>query len=585
VGKLSDQQKAIVDAPLEPMSVVACAGSGKTKTAVQRLVKIREDLGHSRSHVALLSFSNIAVNTFREAYSENSILIANKATSNRVTIDTFDGFITSNILRPHAYRTMRCNRVPFLLTGTEPFLQNKKFKYWYEQSTDKRSVEGAGIKDIVVNIDDGKFNFSYRRGDKKYLTNNGLEVTKRLGATGGYTHELGKFWSLITLLEQPEILRVLANRYPHIIVDEAQDIGELHQNILELLIKQGVKVTLIGDSNQAIYEFTGATGEFITNFNEDPVNSSYDLSLNYRSISDILDVANKISGRDDKADKTSTNDEHGAYYIAYDPNNHKHLVKVFETKLKKAGLLIENSAVLYRGKGKSGIEKLRITSKDIGQGRVKLLVLAAIERDANSDFYKAFKLVVSCVVSLLDNTPENLISMITNPGSYPELRDLRQDIWLFVRSVDDGLPSATLNGSTVWHGFVKTRLVTLLEMIEEKYGYPKVSKIGNKLNKTKLVDEPLLLAPELTIGDRLMIRVDTVHQAKGESLDAVLYMASKAHINAMLGGVNTEVGRIGYVALTRAKNLFLLGVPKSALLELAPRLQAIGLKALYGEGP
>ena len=578
MDKLSDQQQTIVDAPLNSMSVVACAGSGKTKTAVQRLAKIRRDLGHSRSHVALLSFSNIAVNTFREAYSENSILDANNAINNRVTIDTFDGFITSNILRPHAYRTMRCNRVPFLLTGMEPFLQNQKFKYWYEQSTDKRSVEGAGIKDIVANINDGKLNFSYRLGDKKYVTNNGLEVTKRLGATGGYTHELGKFWSLMALLDQPEILRVLANRYPHIIVDEAQDIGELHQKILELLIKQGVKVTLIGDSNQAIYEFTGATGEFITNFNEDPVNSSYDLSLNYRSIPDILDVANKISGREDKADKTSTNDRHGAYYAAYEANNHRDLVGIFEHKLKKSGLFSENSAVLYRGR--SGIEKLQGASKCVGQGKVKLLVLAAIERDVNSDFHKAFKLVTSCVVGLLDNTPENLAMMIINPGSYPEVRDLRQDIWLFVRSVDDGLPSATLNGSTVWHGFVKARLVTLLEMIEEKYGYSKVINLGNKLSKKGLVEKPLMPPPELVIGDSLNIRVDTVHQAKGESLDAVLYMASKAHINEMLGGVDTEVGRIGYVAITRAKNLFILGVPKSALTELAPKLQEIGIKAL-----
>jgi len=102
----------------------------------------------------------------------------------------------------------------------------------------------------------------------------------------------------------------------------------------------------------------------------------------------------------------------------------------------------------------------------------------------------------------------------------------------------------------------------------------------SQLAKTGLIDESLIPDPELAIGEQLMIRVDTVHQVKGESLDAVLYMASKPHIDAMLGGVNTGVGRIGYVAVTRAKSLFILGVPKNALAALASKLQAIGLKKL-----
>lgn len=579
MNPLSGQQQAIIDAPLGAMSVVACAGSGKTKTAVQRLAKIKEELNQTRSHVALLSFSNVAVNTFKEARSKNSIPNINGVHNTRITIDTFDGFITSNILRPHAYRSMGCVRTPFLLTGSEPFLQNDKFKFWYTSTSSKNlPIQGNQLNDVVVNIDNDDFVFSYRINDMKFEINNGLQVTKNLAKLGAYTHELGKFWSLYSLSDQPGILRVLANRYPHIIVDEAQDIGVLHQYILELLIEQGVNVTLIGDPNQAIYEFAGANGQFITAFDAEPTNNSYDLTLNYRSIPDVLKVANSISGRADKAKAESMNGEHGAYYAVYDAKNHKQLVETFVNKLQKTGLSVNNSAVLYRGK--SGIEKLQVTSKAVGQGRVKLLALAAIHRDANSNFHEAFRLVTSCVVGLLDTPPENLTTMIINPGRYPEVRDIRQDIWLFVRSSDEGLPSATLKASTEWHGLVKTRLVKLLDSIEEKYGYSKVDRIGNKLKKTELVDEPLIPVLELALGERLDIRVDTVHQAKGESLDAVLYMAQKKHIDAMLNGVDTELGRIGYVAVTRAKNLFLLGVPKNAVKELAPKLEDIGLIAL-----
>lgn len=56
--------------------------------------------------------------------------------------------------------------------------------------------------------------------------------------------------------------------YPHILIDESQDIGTMHQAILELLIKAGVQVSLIGDPSQSIDEFAGATGEFLRAYTE-----------------------------------------------------------------------------------------------------------------------------------------------------------------------------------------------------------------------------------------------------------------------------------------------------------------------------
>ena len=50
------------------------------------------------------------------------------------------------------------------------------------------------------------------------------------------------------------------------------------------------------------------------------------------------------------------------------------------------------------------------------------------------------------------------------------------------------------------------------------------------------------------------LRVDTYHGVKGESLD-VLHSADKEHVKALVNGTGTELGRIGYVALTRARNI------------------------------
>ncbi len=84
---------------------------------------------------------------------------------------------------------------------------------------------------------------------------------------------------------------------------------------------------------------------------------------------------------------------------------------------------------------------------------------------------------------------------------------------------------------------------------------------------------------DLAANNAARIRADTVHQAKGESLDAVLYLAAKKeHASALLAGVDAEVGRIGYVAVTRARNLKWLAVPANCLANLRPSLLARGFQ-------
>jgi superfamily I DNA/RNA helicase len=270
--------------------------------------------------------------------------------------------------------------------------------------------------------------------------------------------------------------------------------------------------------------------------------------------------------------------EHGVYYAVYDPKDQRKLVDAFVNKVQSTGLSVNNSAVLYRGN--SGIDKLQNVSKNLGQGAVRLLAEASLERDANSNYQKSFQLAIRAIIGLLKDTPENLSTMLSCSDSYPEIKRLRKDLWLFVRSDKDGLPTSSLKAISEWHAQLKPKIIKLLKKIEQDYGYPQVENIGNKLAKTKLIDTPLLPNQSLDSNQNISIRVDTVHQAKGESLDAVLYMAQKPHIEAMFNGVGTEVGRIGYVAVTRAKDLLVLGVPKSSLKEFAPKFESLGIKEL-----
>lgn len=565
--KLSPEQSSIVDASLEPMSVIACAGSGKTLTAVRRLAEIRRQLGAHRGWVALLSFSNVAVNTFRQSYQSLVREMSIGTGSHRVEIDTLDGFIVRHVLHPHAHRTMQATHAAFLVTGEEPFLSGFTFK---------PGDFPVSITKMQVGTRDSGICFYYANNGQvvELNSNYASEIVHRLGRTGAYTHDLGRYWCYRALKEQSIILRALARRYPYILIDEAQDINPLHQAILELLIDAGVQVSLIGDPNQGIYEFAGANGKFLSRYRERTGVKGLELTRNYRSVPSIVDLANKLSARNDVADRKAPSTTHGAFFIPYKTADHDKVIAAFQSTVLASELKVERSAVLCRGRDLA--DKLANKNTPVGQGTVKGLAQAAIARDKTQDYMGAFKGVAKCIVSLLSDPPKELVASITQPVRYPEAQNLRHLIWRFTRNPDTGLPPATLVATTQWHPQLLARVKTLLATLESDHGLKATNNINMKLSKRGLSNAPFIVAADSTELTIPRIRVDTVHQAKGESLDAVLYMAENKHVSALLRGVDSEIGRIGYVAITRAKNLLWLGVPANALNALRPKLVALG---------
>ena len=567
---LSDEQLQIIGAPLMPISVIACAGSGKTLTAVRRFVEMRRQLGAQRGRVALLSFSNVAVNTFRKSYRTLAQHASDGIVYGRDEIDTLDGFVTSNVLRPHAYRTMGSKQTPFLVIGNEAFLNSFKF----QADTYPRE-----ITNMRVGFDNGAVYFCYGDDDntRRLATEYATNIVHRLGKVGAYTHSLGRYWCYRTLTDQPDILRALAHRYPHILIDEAQDIGTMHQAIIELLIGAGSQVSLIGDPNQGIYEFAGANGKFLTQYGQRESVSRLGLTRNYRSVPAILNLANNLSARTDSADRAAPQTLHGVFFIPYKTAKRESLIDAFRSAVLAAGLKIESSAVLCQGRDTA--DKLSGNNGAPGQGIVKRLAQAAILRDKLQDYLGAFKLVTSCLVGLLADPPQGLVARLTQPARYPGDRPLRRLVWAFTRDPDLGLPAATLIADTQWHPQLLQTTRALLAMIEEIHQLSSADRLGNKLAKKDLPNAPLITAGDLAAAHDSRMRVDTVHQAKGESLDAVLYLATKKeHVNALVTGVDTEVGRIGYVAVTRARDLLWLGVPANSLEELRPVLLGRGFQ-------
>ncbi|AZS19184.1 UvrD-helicase domain-containing protein [Caulobacter sp. FWC26] len=568
---LSGEQQAVLTADLQSLAVLACAGSGKTRTAVHRLLEVRRRLERPRGRVALLSFSNVAVDTFRKDYA--ALCQARSISAlGRVDIDTIDAFITANILRPHAYRVMQAPRAAFLVSGSEPFLKG------FTLPPPAKGAPPISVKDIHVKVVGRQFVFYLDHfGHQQELDRTEAKaLVERLGRVGGYTHELGRYWCCRALVQEKRLREVFAHRYPQILVDEAQDIGSAQQTVLTALSTAGSVITLIGDPNQGIYDYAGADGAYLRGHSAKP----YALSTNYRSIPAITAVAQALSGVAGGTDRAGRPAPFGAYAVACDPDQLDLVIEQFRQAVETSGLDPAKSAVLCRASKLANT--LSGDTASVGAGAVRLMAAAATARDGVGDVHRAFKLAAEALEqSLLDDAPRGLAVQLSDPARHADLRPVRRLVWKFARSPVDGLPGASLQANTEWIVRLREVVEALLAQIEAVSGLKAAPNLAMRLAAKALPAAPV---STLRPAAARALRVDTVHGAKGESLDAVLYIVTKAHLDALLAGVGTEDGRIGYVAVTRPRDLLWVGVPQKILPTYRAALTAVGLLPLPDAG-
>jgi len=402
MSALSAQQDDVVQADLKSLAVLACAGSGKTRTAIHRLLEVHRRLERPRGRVALLSFSNVAVDTFRRDY---AALCQAKTISalGRVDIDTIDAFITANILRPHAYRVMQASRAAFLVRGSEPFLKG------FTLPAKAKGAPPVSVKDIHVKVVDRRFVFYLDHfGHQQELDRaEAITLIERLGRVGAYTHELGRYWCCRTLTHEKRLQQAFANRYPQILVDEAQDIGSAQRAILIALSNAGSIITLIGDPNQGIYEYAGADGAYLKGHSAKP----YPLSTNYRSIPAITAVAQALCGVAGETDRAAKLAPFGAYAVPCDPDHYDQVIEQFRQAVEACGLDSSKSAVLCRASKLA--DTLSGEAMSVGAGAVRLLAAASTARDVGGDVHRAFKLVTEALEqSLLDDPPRGFAARL-----------------------------------------------------------------------------------------------------------------------------------------------------------------------------
>ena len=147
------------------------------------------------------------------------------------------------------------------------------------------SDENSDLEEVLVNR---------RQFYNKFFTF-WRDAVKRLHEEITFTFEDQKYWNYLDLPTANPI--PVPSRYQHILVDEFQDINPLDLALIDLIAKANqASLTIVGDDDQAIFEWRGASPDFIlepeTHFERSF--TTHTLELNYRSPKNIVDHSQKL---------------------------------------------------------------------------------------------------------------------------------------------------------------------------------------------------------------------------------------------------------------------------------------------------
>lgn len=167
----------------------------------------------------------------------------------------------------------------------------------------------------------------------------------------------------------PDVLEYYQNRFRYIMVDEYQDTNQVQYEFVRLLAGKSKNLCVVGDDDQSIYKFRGATIENIMSFEKSYPNAKViRLEQNYRSTKNILNAANAvISNNEERKGKTlwTENPEGDKIQIHTSSNEQDEAGFVATTILEQVakGRKYSDFAVLYRMNSQSNIlEKVFVKS-------------------------------------------------------------------------------------------------------------------------------------------------------------------------------------------------------------------------------
>jgi DNA helicase-2/ATP-dependent DNA helicase PcrA len=293
-GLLNDEQQAVVEAGDGPILVIAGAGSGKTRTLTWRVARLLHE-GAAADSLLLLTFTNKAAHEMLRRVEEVA-----RVDTRQIWGGTFH-HVAHRVLREHA-----------------PALGYAK-GYSILDREDGRDVMSAAIADCGLAVGARRFPkadvlidlvsmavntqtplaevVADRRPQFLPLVDDILRVARRYAERKHAMNamdfdDLLLNWKVL-LAEHEPVQRSLAERFRHVLVDEYQDTNRLQGDVVDLVASGHRNLCVVGDDAQCIYGFRGAHFANILEFEQRyPDARRFDLTVNYRSTPQILELAN-----------------------------------------------------------------------------------------------------------------------------------------------------------------------------------------------------------------------------------------------------------------------------------------------------
>jgi len=407
----------------------------------------------------------------------------------------------------------------------------------------------------------------------------------------------------VELLDKnPDILEYYTRKFRYVMVDEYQDTNHAQYVLVSLLASGANNLCVVGDDDQSIYRFRGATIENILNF-EDEYRGAKTIRLeqNYRSTSNILDAANSVisnnRGRKGKTLWTDKGDgEKITLYTANDEREEARYVADSILESVNSGAQFSDHAVLYRMNAQSNalenvFARSGIAYKVIGGMRFfdrKEIkdVLAYLQLiNNNNDDLRLRRIINEPKRSIGDTTVSraaeiaaqlgcSVFEVIKNADEYAVLARAANKLKSFADMIERLTElSLELPISELFERMLEfTGYLTALENEGEEAidRVENVKEFASNIAQFELEnDEPTLSAflEEIALvsdldsmdSDENRVILMTVHAAKGLEFNNVYLVGLEEGIfpgNQSIYGGNEDIEeerRLAYVAITRAR--------------------------------
>ena len=412
----------------------------------------------------------------------------------------------------------------------------------------------------------------------------------------------------------PEELAKYQYRFPYVLVDEYQDTNHAQYQLISLLTHASGNLCVVGDDDQSIYRFRGATIENILGFEEEfPDCTVIRLEQNYRSTQNILDAANSViannTGRKSKHLWTNAGaGEKITWYRAADESDESAYVSDTILKQVKAGEKYSDHAILYRMNAQSNMLERALVHKGIpyriyggtlfyDRKEIKD-ILAYMSIVENPNDRVRFERIVNepkrgignATLALLLQISQDLhlspLEVLQNVEQYPALSKKKTalkkfaELWEALITAEREQPLEqfldTILEKTGYHGMLESmgeegtfRLENIEELKTSILTYQNEAEeasLGGFLEEISLYTDVDKYEPD---QDTVMLM--TVHSAKGLEFRNVFLVGMEQGVFPGNRSLSTpqdleEERRLAYVALTRAKEKLTLTTAASRML-------------------